>query len=108
MSGKPSSPAAWAIRLADIGHAGSTAGDTAYAESEREQAYRRHVRPQSDGQQRLMAAIEHHHLSIALGPAGTGKTYLAISAAVAALDAGEVARIVLTRPAVEAGESLGY
>ena len=47
-------------------------------------------------------------LTIALGPAGTGKTYLAVSAAVAALEAGEVGRIVLTRPAVEAGERLGY
>jgi phosphate starvation-inducible PhoH-like protein len=55
-----------------------------------------------------MAAIERHHLTLALGPAGTGKTYLAVSAAVAALEAGEVGRIVLTRPAVEAGESLGY
>ncbi len=55
-----------------------------------------------------MAAIERHNLTIALGPAGTGKTYLAVSAAVAALEAGEVGRIVLTRPAVEAGESLGY
>jgi phosphate starvation-inducible PhoH-like protein len=55
-----------------------------------------------------MAAIERHHLTLAVGPAGTGKTYLAVSAAVAALEAGEVGRIVLTRPAVEAGESLGY
>jgi phosphate starvation-inducible PhoH-like protein len=65
-------------------------------------------RPQSDGQRRLLAAIEHHNLTIALGPAGTGKTYLAVSAAVAALDAGEVGRIVLTRPAVEAGKRVGY
>ena len=51
-----------------------------------------------------MEAIDGYHLTIALGPAGTGKTYLAVSAAVAALEAGEVGRIVLTRPAVEAGE----
>jgi len=106
--GKRSSHAALAIRLAEIGNPGSLGGDQGSAEPEREQSYRRRVRPQSDGQQRLMAAIEHHHLTVALGPAGTGKTYLAVSAAVAALDAGEVARIVLTRPAVEAGESLGY
>jgi phosphate starvation-inducible PhoH-like protein len=55
-----------------------------------------------------MEAIERCHLTIALGPAGTGKTYLAVSAAVAALEGGEVGRIVLTRPAVEAGERLGY
>src|SRR5258708_29438475 len=106
--GKRSSHAALEIRLAEIGHAGSAVGDQGSAESEREQSYRRKVRPQSDGQQRLMAAIEHHNLTIAVGPAGTGKTYLAVSAAVAALEAGEVGRIVLTRPAVEAGERLGY
>ena len=75
---------------------------------DREQGYLRRVRPQSDGQRWLMAAIERCHLTIALGPAGTGKTYLAVSAAVAALEGGEVGRIVLTRPAVEAGERLGY
>ena len=99
--GKRSSHAALAIRLAEV-------GDQYPPEAEREQSYRRKVRPQSDGQQRLIAAISLHNLTIALGPAGTGKTYLAVSAAVAALDAGEVGRIVLTRPAVEAGESLGY
>lgn len=98
--GKRSSHAALAIRLAEI-------GDPLH-DTEREQAYRRKVRPQSDGQQCLMAAIERHNLTIALGPAGTGKTYLAVSAAVAALEAGAVGRIVLTRPAIEAGERLGY
>ncbi len=106
--GKRSSHAALAIRLAEIGHPGSVAGEQGSAELEREQSYRRRVRPQSDGQHSLMAAIERHNLTIALGPAGTGKTYLAVSAAVAAIEAGEVGRIVLTRPAVEAGESLGY
>jgi phosphate starvation-inducible PhoH-like protein len=75
---------------------------------DREQSYLHRVRPHSDGQRRLMEAIERCHLTIALGPAGTGKTYLAVSAAVAALQAGDVSRIVLTRPAVEAGERLGY
>src|SRR5246500_131266 len=94
-----------------LSHSGSNVVDQlpfGGSEPEREQSYRRRVRPQSDGQRRLMAAIEQHNLTIALGPAGTGKTYLAVSAAVAALEAGEVGRIVLTRPAVEAGESLGY
>ena len=98
--GKRSSHAALAIRLAEIADLGS--------ETEREQSYRRKVRPQGDGQQRLVAAIKHHNLTIALGPAGTGKTYLAVSAAVAALEARRVGRIVLTRPAIEAGERLGY
>jgi phosphate starvation-inducible PhoH-like protein len=55
-----------------------------------------------------MEAIENSPLTLALGPAGTGKTYLAISAAVEALEAGTVARILLSRPAVEAGENLGF
>src|SRR6516164_4774856 len=108
--GKRLSHAGMAIRLAEIGHSGPNIVDQfplGGAEPEREQSYRRKVRPQSDGQRRLVAAIEHHNLTIALGPAGTGKTYLAVSAAVAALEAGEVGRIVLTRPAVEAGERLG-
>ncbi len=74
----------------------------------REQGYLRKVRPQSDNQRTLMEAIENHNLALALGPAGTGKTYLAVTAAVNALEAGSVGRIVLTRPAVEAGESLGF
>jgi phosphate starvation-inducible protein PhoH and related proteins len=66
------------------------------------------VRPQSDNQRALVEAMAAHHLTLALGPAGTGKTYLAVSAAVAAMEANAVGRIVLTRPAVEAGESLGF
>jgi len=111
LMGKRSSHAALAIRLAEVGHPGPIPGDQfslAGPEAEREQSYRRKVRPQSDGQQRLMAAIARYNLTMALGPAGTGKTYLAVSAAVSALEAGGVGRIVLTRPAVEAGESLGY
>ncbi len=74
----------------------------------REQSYIRRVRPQGANQKRLMEAIAEHHLTVALGPAGTGKTYLAISSAVEALDERRVDRIVLTRPAIEAGESIGY
>ncbi|MGO8917855.1 MAG: PhoH family protein [Stellaceae bacterium] len=74
----------------------------------REQSYLRKVRPQSDNQRALMEAMERHNLTLALGPAGTGKTYLAITAAVEALEAGKIGRIVLTRPAIEAGESLGF
>lgn len=75
---------------------------------ERDQSYIRKVRPRSDNQRMLMEAIESNPLTLALGPAGTGKTYLAISAAVEALEAGSVARILLSRPAVEAGENLGF
>ncbi len=55
-----------------------------------------------------MEAIASHNLTIAIGPAGTGKTYLAICAAVEALEKGKVEKIILSRPAMEAGESLGY
>ena len=77
-------------------------------EEDREQRYVRKVRPQSDNQRLLMEAIQSHNLTLALGPAGTGKTYLAIAQAVEALEGGAVNRIVLSRPAVEAGESLGF
>src|SRR4051812_9819460 len=62
----------------------------------------------SPAQQQLMDAIDESSVVLALGPAGTGKTYLAIAKAVEALEGGKVARIVLSRPAVEAGESLGF
>jgi phosphate starvation-inducible PhoH-like protein len=77
-------------------------------EEQRDQSYVKKVRPQSDNQRALLEALEEKNLTLALGPAGTGKTYLAISAAVEALDEGKVGRIVLSRPAVEAGESLGF
>ncbi len=75
---------------------------------DREQAYVKTIRAKSEGQTRLIEAIDARNLVLALGPAGTGKTYLAIAKAVEALEAGKVGRIVLSRPAVEAGESLGY
>jgi phosphate starvation-inducible PhoH-like protein len=74
----------------------------------RDQSFIRHVKPRSDGQRLLMEAIEEKALTVALGPAGTGKTYLAIAAAVRQLEAGRIDRIVLSRPAIEAGEALGY
>jgi phosphate starvation-inducible PhoH-like protein len=77
-------------------------------EPARERSYLAKIRPQSDGQRALMEALDKHSLTLALGPAGSGKTYLAIAAAVEALNAGSVGRIVLTRPAVEAGENLGF
>ena len=77
-------------------------------EDGREQGYLKTIRPKSEGQTQMLDAIDQFNLVVALGPAGTGKTYLAIAKAVAALEAGKVGRIVLSRPAVEAGESLGY
>jgi phosphate starvation-inducible PhoH-like protein len=75
---------------------------------DRDQAYVKTIKAKSPGQQALIEAIDARSLVLALGPAGTGKTYLAIAKAVEALEAGRVARIVLSRPAVEAGESIGF
>ncbi|MGX1747543.1 MULTISPECIES: PhoH family protein [unclassified Brevundimonas] len=75
---------------------------------ERDQGYLKTLKPKSDGQAELMEAVDHANLVLALGPAGTGKTYLAVAKAVEALEAGKVGRIVLSRPAVEAGESIGF
>ena len=77
-------------------------------EDDRDQRYVRHVRPKTEMQRVFIEALDAFHMALALGPAGTGKTYLSIAKAVEALDAGEVQRIVLTRPAMEAGESIGY
>ncbi len=66
------------------------------------------VRPKTRGQQAYIAAIRDNTVAFGIGPAGTGKTYLAMAAAVEALISGSVRRIVLTRPAVEAGERLGF
>lgn len=66
------------------------------------------IRPKTAGQRAYVEAIEHHTLTFGIGPAGTGKTYLAMAKAVQALQARKVTRIVLTRPAVEAGEKLGF
>jgi phosphate starvation-inducible PhoH-like protein len=84
--GKRSSHGGMALRLAETGYPGTVEpwSPLAGPDADREQGYLRRI------------------------PPGTGKTYLAVSAAVAALEAGEVGRIVLTRPAVEAGEKLGY
>jgi phosphate starvation-inducible PhoH-like protein len=68
----------------------------------------RTIRPKTANQKRYVDAIEDHTITFGIGPAGTGKTYLAMAMAVAALQAKKVNKIVLTRPAVEAGESLGF
>jgi len=68
----------------------------------------RSIRPKTANQKRYVDAIEDHTITFGIGPAGTGKTYLAMAKAVSALQAKKVNRIVLTRPAVEAGEKLGF
>lgn len=66
------------------------------------------IKPRSPNQAQYIANIVQHDISFGIGPAGTGKTYLAVAAAVDALERQEIRRILLTRPAVEAGEKLGF
>jgi phosphate starvation-inducible PhoH-like protein len=68
----------------------------------------RTIRPKTVNQKRYVDSIDKHTITFGIGPAGTGKTYLAMAKAVQALQTKEVTRIILTRPAVEAGERLGY
>jgi phosphate starvation-inducible PhoH-like protein len=69
---------------------------------------RRVIQPKTAGQREYLKSIAEHDIVVGIGPAGTGKTYLAVAAAVDALSRKRVRRIVLARPAVEAGESLGF
>lgn len=79
-----------------------------YADSIITNSRGRQVKAKTLGQWNYVEAIKHNFITIGIGPAGTGKTYLAVALAVAALKSKEVDRIVLTRPAVEAGEKLGF
>ena len=72
------------------------------------QAGRRRVSGKTPNQRRYLQSIREHVLTLGVGPAGTGKTYLAVAAAVASLESHQVERLILTRPAVEAGERLGF
>jgi phosphate starvation-inducible protein PhoH and related proteins len=69
---------------------------------------RKSIRPKTSGQKRYVDAVRDNTITFAIGPAGTGKSYLAVALAVQALQAKTVNRIILTRPAVEAGERLGF
>jgi phosphate starvation-inducible PhoH-like protein len=98
------------VRLA-LRHAGHHEVETfreLQAEAVEVSSKKRPVRPKSLGQKRYIEAIRKHDIVFGIGPAGTGKTYLAMAMAVSALLQKEVHRIILTRPAVEAGERLGY
>src|ERR1019366_4949689 len=79
------------------------------AEAGRQRSFgRRTVQPKSPNQRRYLEAIEQHDMVFGVGPAGTGKTYLAVAMAISALLNKQVNRIILARPAVEAGERLGF
>jgi phosphate starvation-inducible PhoH-like protein len=75
---------------------------------QRSAGVKRTVQPRSINQRKYVEAIEQNDMTFGVGPAGTGKTYLAVAMAVAAINAKKVSRIVLVRPAVEAGEKLGF
>ena len=100
----------YALSEAKLGHAESSAGVVRDVLGEQPKAIRRDLKltPRTQGQVRYLEAIRTHGVTIAIGPAGTGKTFLAMAAAVSALQNKEVNRLILTRPAVEAGESLGF
>ena len=78
------------------------------AGKQRSAGVKRMVQPRSPNQKKYVEAIEQSDMTFGLGPAGTGKTYLAVAMAVSALMAKKVSRIILVRPAVEAGERLGF
>jgi phosphate starvation-inducible PhoH-like protein len=84
----------------------ATDGDA--TEDESIQTRRKLIRPRGANQTAYMKSIRTHDLAFGIGPAGTGKTYLAVAAAIDALDSEKVRRIILVRPAVEAGERLGF
>ena len=102
--GGPLSPELVHLQLQTSGHAG---GET-QAEVPAIRTRRVSIRPRGAHQSRYLAAIQANDISFGVGPAGTGKTYLAVAAAVEALERERVRRLVLTRPAVEAGERLGF
>jgi phosphate starvation-inducible PhoH-like protein len=91
-----------------VKHEGVDALKGLYAERIPTSTRKPHVTPKTTGQRRYVEAIRNHDICFGIGPAGTGKTYLAMAMAVSHLREGQVARIILTRPAVEAGEALGF
>ncbi len=88
--------------------AGATAAKAIHADHLAIRTRKRHVSPRSPGQAAYIDALVTHELVFGLGPAGTGKTYLAVAMAVSLLMGGKVERIIVSRPAVEAGERLGF
>ncbi|NLH73440.1 MAG: PhoH family protein [Verrucomicrobia bacterium] len=98
----------FALALAVVKNEGVAALESLHAERIQTSTRKASVTPKTTGQRRYIEAIRQHDLTIGIGPAGTGKTYLAMAMATAALRENKVSRLVLTRPAVEAGEALGF
>ncbi|MCX8109346.1 MAG: PhoH family protein [Verrucomicrobiae bacterium] len=98
----------FALALAVVKNEGVAALQSLQAERIQVSPRKAGVTPKTTGQRRYIEAIRQHDLTFGIGPAGTGKTYLAMAMATAALKENKVSRLVLTRPAVEAGEALGF
>jgi phosphate starvation-inducible PhoH-like protein len=91
-----------------VADAATTLRALADSGKQRSAGVKRTVQPRSINQRKYVEAIEQNDMTFGVGPAGTGKTYLAVAMAVAAINAKKVSRIILVRPAVEAGEKLGF
>ena len=107
-SGNPVRGRDFSHALNVVQHEGVTALLDLYSERIQTSVKKANVVPKTVGQKRYVEAIRTHDVTLGVGPAGTGKTYLAMAMAVAALREEKVSRIILTRPAVEAGEALGF
>ena len=107
-AGTPVRGREFAHALSVVKHEGVDALKGLYAERIPTSTRKPHVTPKTTGQRRYVEAIRQHDITFGIGPAGTGKTYLAMAMAVSHLREGKAARIILTRPAVEAGEALGF
>jgi phosphate starvation-inducible PhoH-like protein len=107
-SGTPVRSREFAQALDVVKHEGVSALKDLYSERIQTSAKKANVTPKTTGQKRYIQAIRSHDVTFGIGPAGTGKTYLAMAMAVSALQDERITRIILTRPAVEAGEALGF
>jgi phosphate starvation-inducible PhoH-like protein len=107
-AGSPVRNREFAYALNVVKHEGTDTLKGLFAERIQTSARKAAVTPKTVGQKKYVEAIRHHDLTFGIGPAGTGKTYLAMAMAVQALKDEKASRIILTRPAVEAGEALGF
>ena len=107
-SGSPVRTREFAYALNVVKNEGTSALKSLFDERIQTSTKKAVVTPKTVGQKKYLEAIRHHDLTFGIGPAGTGKTYLAMAMAVQALKEEKVSRIILTRPAVEAGEALGF